>query len=109
MKTPRISELSHRVTLEHAVRTPDLGGGGALTWNAVAEVWAAIVPTSGVEDGRADRRQARMTYDIWMRYRADVMPDMRVIEGARTFDVRAVFNANDEKRFLKLICEEQLP
>jgi SPP1 family predicted phage head-tail adaptor len=108
MKTPRISDLSHRVTIEEAIRTPDGGGGGTLMWHAVDDVWAAILSVSGREIGEEDRRQARMTHHVWMRYRTDVKSNMRLVEGERVFDVHAVFNVDDEKRFLKLLCEEQL-
>lgn len=108
MSVIRISDLAHRAALEREVRTSDGGGGASVTWELVAEVWAAIMPVSGREHADADALHGEVSHEVWVRYRDDVTPDMRLRIDTRVFDVRAVLNAGDEKHFLKLSCLERV-
>lgn len=102
-----IGDLRHRMSIEAATRTGDGGGGANLTWALVANVWASLVPRGGSEVLVLDRVAGAVSYDIWMRYRADVVPAMRIRFGSRTFDVRAVFDVEDRAHWLRCVCEER--
>lgn len=102
-----IGDLRHRVSIESANRTSDGGGGASLTWVLVANIWASLVPRNGSEALVLDRVAGAVTYDIWMRYRADVVPAMRLRSGSRTFDVRAVLDVEDRGHWLRCVCEER--
>lgn len=103
----RIGDLRQRVGIERAARVADGGGGADETWEMLAEVWAAVLPVTGGERFEADAIEARVTHEVWMRYRADVTPDMRLRLGSRLFDVRAVIDFEERHRFLKCLCEER--
>jgi SPP1 family predicted phage head-tail adaptor len=109
MTVIRIGELSHRLNLEAPSRTPDGGGGAAVTWALVAEIWAAIRPVSGGEGVAADGVSGRLTHEIWIRHRDGVLPEMRFVEGSRVFDIRAVVDQVERRRFLKCLVEERVP
>ncbi|MBK9077731.1 MAG: phage head closure protein [Hyphomicrobium sp.] len=102
MKAPvTIGDLRHRVLIETAARTGDGGGGAVLTWTAAAQVWAAIWTRTSDETFEADRIAGRATHDIWIRYRSDVKPEMRVRFGARVFDILGAIDVEDRQRWLK--------
>ena len=102
MRAPvTIGDLRHRVQIESAVRTADGGGGSSVTWTLAAEVWAAIWPRTSDENFELDRVAGRATHDIWIRYRGDVRPEMRIRFGARTFDIRGVIDVEDRGRYLR--------
>jgi SPP1 family predicted phage head-tail adaptor len=107
MKAPvKAGDLRHRVTIERASRTGDDAGGAALDWQAVAEVWAAIWSRTVSEAFALDRVAGKATHDIWMRYRADVTPDMRIRSGTRVFDVLGAIDVEDRGAWLKCPVEE---
>ncbi len=102
MKVPiTIGDLRHRVQIETAVRTSDGGGGATVAWTLVADVWAAIWPRTSDEALQLDRVAGKATHDIWIRFRSDVKPDMRVKFGTRVFDIRGVIDADDRARWLR--------
>lgn len=102
MRAPvTIGDLRHRVQIEAAARTSDGGGGATISWTLVADVWAAIWPRNSDEMFELDRVAGKATHDIWIRFRSDVKPDMRIRFGARVFDIRGVIDVEDRARWLK--------
>ena len=103
----RIGDLRQRLTIERAARELDGGGGAEETWQAVAEVWAAVLPLAGGERVEADAVAGNVTHEIWMRHRSDVGAEMRLRLGTRIFDIRAVMDVEERRRFLKCLVEER--
>jgi len=106
MTSLSIGALRHRLTLERQTRIADGGGGAAVTWEAVAELWAHVRPISGDERLRADAVSGRVTHEVWIRHRADVVPAMRFTQGARVLEIVAVLDPGRRDR-LKCLCEER--
>lgn len=103
----RIGELRHIVTLEAPSRTPDEGGGGSESWNAVATLWAAIRATGGGESDLADSLRGRVSHEVVIRNRADVAPAKRFRLGARVFHILAVRDPDGRGRFMSCLAEER--
>jgi SPP1 family predicted phage head-tail adaptor len=108
MSIPSIGALRDRLTLESPSRADDGGGGAAITWTSVADLWASIQPITGDERLRADAVSGRVTHQVWIRYRADVVPAMRFVAGARILDIVAVLDGSRRDR-LQCLCEERQP
>ena len=104
---PAIGRLRHRLTLEAASRTPDGGGGAVESWTTVAQLWGRIEPTGGAEIADADGLGGRITHDITLRYRAGVMPAMRLVSGGRRFEIMAVIDIDERRRWLRCLCVER--
>ena len=104
---PRIGKLRHRLTLEAPWRTPDGGGGAAVAWEAVAEIWGAVETAGGGERVGAGRLSGETQPVITIRHREDVTPAMRFASGGRLFLIRAVLDPDGRRRFLKCLCEER--
>ncbi len=102
----RIGDLRQRVMIEVANRTSDGGGGADDVWGLVAEVWAYVKPLTGSERVEADAVAGRVSHEVWLRYRDDVEPEMRVNMDGRLFDIRAVLNVEERDRFLRCFVEE---
>lgn len=107
MSSVSAGDLRHRIRIEQAVRTPDGGGGAEVTWQLVAQVWAAIWPRTSSEQLQSDRVAGIATHDIWIRYRPDVVPQMRFVSGNRTFDIRGVLDIDERRRWLKCVSQER--
>jgi SPP1 family predicted phage head-tail adaptor len=110
MRPPRTGQLRHRLALEAPVRIEAEGGAAAIDWSPVAHVWAAIVPLSGREAVAGDSVRGVVTHELTLRYRAGIQPAMRLVTGSgRVFEIRAVRDPDERRRWLVCDCEEQLP
>ncbi len=105
----RIGELRHRLSIQAEQATSDGGGGLSDPWAnpvTVATVWGKVEPLTGGERLHALQIQDRLSHRIVIRYRSDVTAAMRVVFGARAFNIRAVIDTGERGRFLELLCDE---
>lgn len=108
MRAPvRAGDLRTRITIERQSREADGQGGWSVTWVPVGEVSAAIWPRSAGESLQHDRPAGTATHDIWLRYRSNIKPEMRIVAGTRVFGILGVMDAEDRKRWLKCVVEER--
>ncbi|WP_439542641.1 phage head closure protein [Hyphomicrobium sp.] len=103
-----IGDMRHRLHLEAPLESPDGGGGVTRTWALVAEVWAALKPVSGGETVEADGVSGRVSHEVWIRFRAGVLPEMRFTLGTRVFEIRAAIDTGERHRFLRCLVEERV-
>ena len=101
------SELRHRMTLKELSRISDEGDGFTESWEELAELWADVRPASGFERIEADRLSGTVSHEIALRYRAGVSPAMRFRKGTRLFQILAVIDVGERKRWIKCLCEER--
>jgi SPP1 family predicted phage head-tail adaptor len=104
---PAIGRLRRRLTLEAANRTPDGGGGASETWTTIAQVWCDIRPKGGGESIEADALSGRVSHEITLRYRSGVVPPMRLVSGSRRFEIVAVIDIEERRRWLRCLCVER--
>jgi len=100
-----LSSLNRRVALEAQTLTPDGGGGFSASWDAIATVWAAIEPLNGAEVFGPDASEARVRYRIIIRRRSDVLAGMRVNDGGRLFEIKAVLDDGPQSQSFTLQTE----
>jgi SPP1 family predicted phage head-tail adaptor len=105
--TVPIGALRERLTLEAPSRVDDGGGGATITWIEVAILWARIVPRSGSESHELDRIAGKASHDVTIRHRGDVSPEKRFRLGGRVFDIRAAFDPDGRRHWLKCLVEER--
>jgi len=102
-----IGELRTRLTLEAPSRTGDGGGGAAVTWTNICELWARVRPLSGGESFALDRTAGTVGHEIVVRHRDGITPQMRFRSGTRVFDIRAVFDPDGRRRWTRCLAEER--
>lgn len=100
-------KLRHRVAIEAAVRTSDLGGGADESWVTVAEAWAEILPASGNETLVGEQISGRVTHVVHLRAGIGVEPSMRMRLGTRVFEIRSVIDLGERRRWIRLLAEER--
>ena len=73
----------------------------ALDWVESGKAYAYIKPRSGLENFVGMQIQDKITHDIRMRYRADLVPNNRLVleegETTRRFQIRAVINVEKKE------------
>ena len=103
------SRLTQRITIEEPNEVSDGAGGYSISWSAVDTVWAEIVPSRGVngKERLADAQlQSINKYKITIRYINNINQKMRVVWGAKTFNIRAVIDPDQHQERLEIIAEE---
>ena len=98
----RAGRLNKRVTIQSPATGQDATGKPTTGWTDVATVWASIVDISGREYVAAGGLQNSAQTKITIRYRSGIVPSMRVVHGADTFNIEAVLG--QDRRSLLLMC-----
>jgi len=110
MATGDLGRLRHHAGRRDREHEPDgCGGEDGDPWAApsvVATVWGAVAPLSGAERLSAMRLEGQVTHKITIRYRSGVDSDMRIVMGGRSFNIRAVMDVGERRRYLELLCQE---
>lgn len=99
--------LDQRVTLQTPATGQDAAGEPTAGWTDVVTVWASVVDISGREYVAAAGVQNAAQTKIGIRYRAGVVPAMRVLHGATAYNIEAVLG--QDKQSLLLMCSRLAP
>lgn len=102
-------QLNRRVSVQQKVVTRDAFGGEAITWQTVADVWAAQMPVRGREYVALRAAGAEITTRFVIRYRSGITPAMRVVdEAGAQYNVVEVINPDDARQFLELMASAEV-
>jgi len=104
----RAGALRERVIVQQASDSQDAIGTVTRTWTTFATVWAEIRPIRGGEGLAGDQVVADMTHTIRIRYLAGLTPKMRILYGARVFEIQFAANLYERDREMELSCKEVL-
>lgn len=104
----RAGELRHLVIIQQMTETQNAYGESVRTWAEFAQACAAVEPLSGREYFDSQQRQADVTTRITLRYRAGIVPRMRVLFGARVYEIDSVIDIEERHREMQLMCAEQI-
>lgn len=102
----KIGNLRHRVALQKKAITEDGLKQQSEVWADIATVWARIEPLSGKEYFAAKQINAEISVKLTLRYRKDVVSDMRVAFDGRIFEVLSIINPEERRESLILMCKE---
>lgn len=104
----RAGQLHEQVIIQEKSVTRDALGAEVVTWVTHAEVWASIEPLRGREYLDARQVQADVDTRIRHRYLPTVTPSMRVLWGARVYEiVSPPIHVGERRRETHLMCREQ--
>jgi SPP1 family predicted phage head-tail adaptor len=103
----RIGAFRNRFTIEQSVRVADGSGGYSESWIAVGEIWGLIRAIGGTERFQHDRMAGTVSHEIVVRHRDGLTPGLRLRIGLHRYHLRAVFAADNRRRYLICQCEER--
>ncbi len=104
----RAGRLRHKVVIQKTTEDRTDSGETTNTWSTHATVWASIEPLNGREYFQAQQETAVVNTRIRIRHVDGIVPKMRVLHGARVFDIKAVIDVNERGREIVLMCEERV-
>ena len=95
-----IGSRREKVTLQVAVTSDDGMGGQAVTWQTVAEPWAAVqaLDERTKESLMAQSITARHGYHVVIPYRSGVTPQQRLIVRDTTMQIHSVVDDEGKRR-----------
>lgn len=102
----RAGQLRHRITIQECTEPRDSAGSTTEHWSDVATLWGSIEPLKGREYFEAQQVNADVEIRIRTRYKAGIIPKMRVIHGSRHFNILVVIHPDERKRELELLVKE---
>ena len=105
----RAGQFRDRVTFQVQVEVPDGGGGVALTWQTVAEVWGRYMPERGRERVAAGRLEASVEGVLHVRGSPDtaaITPGHRAVIGGVSCNIRSVTNPDRRGHIIEMTIEE---
>lgn len=102
----RAGELRQRVTIQQKSVTRDTTGGEVITWTTFATVWGHVIPLGGTERVRYGLEESEANARIKIRYKAGVVPWMRVDWGDHEYDILEVVDTWSSTREMVLLCRE---
>lgn len=102
-----MSGLDKRVTLQQRTDGQDSTGAPLTGWTNVittgdGKVWASVTDLTGRQYVAAKAGQNSVSTTIRIRWRAGVVPTMRVLHGSDVYDIEAALNRDG--RWLDLMC-----
>ena len=106
--TAVIGAMRDRVTLQTVSEARDTHGEPIQTAATFATRWGKLEPLGGRENFEAQQLRSTVDHRITMRHLPGVTPKMRAVVGSRTFDIQAVSNPDERKRFTELLVSEAL-
>jgi len=101
-----IGRLKHQVSLQKPTRSTDTGGGQAITWSTVAQIYVDISPVSGGETFNQGQLKETLKTEITTRYREAIDTSYRILFGTRAFNIKHIKNVDQRNKFYILTCEE---
>lgn len=109
MAAVSIGDLKDRVVIQQNTTTADTQGGRASSWGTLATVWASVRGSAATESIAGAKVGSVGSYDVVMRYRADVTPLMRLswtpyLGSAKTLQILGVQPAGRDR--IALTCAE---
>jgi SPP1 family predicted phage head-tail adaptor len=103
--------LRHLVSVQQRSATIDSVGDVSDSWTTLFSDHAEIRPLSGRELLAAQAIQSEITHQITVRYRTEYanpvsVTPLRVLFGARVFDITAVMNLDERNREVRMMARE---
>lgn len=87
----RAGTLRHRITLQQPSLTQDPATGEMVAgWATVAQLWASVEPLSTREFIAAQAGQSEISARVVIRYRAGVLPTMRILYRGKVYNIHGV-------------------
>lgn len=101
--------LAHRVTIQNFTISRNSIGEEVKSWTDVATVWAEIRPLSARELINAKAAMAQVTKRITIRYRAGLLPSMRILHNGTVYQITEIIDANLAHVSLEFLCFAEVP
>lgn len=102
----RAGELRHQVTVQRYTETQNDFGEVVKGWFDLFTTRANVRPITGKEIALDYTIVNKLTHRVFLRYRANIKPNDRVIYKDRELNITSVINIDESDVSIELLCEE---
>lgn len=100
-------KLNKRITVIEQSKTHNSYGELEESWIDVCTLWASFSNQHGRKFFMAKQVHAELTEIVTIRYRKDILPNVRIKYGDRMLELIAPpINPGEGNRYLELLCKE---
>jgi len=100
-------DLNRRITIQVGTDAKDSYGQPFIAWHDLCTAWASIkTPTSKEIYALGPGFTSQVTHKILIRYRSGITSAMRVAYAGRIFAIQTVFDPDEGREQLTLMCLE---
>ena len=96
-------ELDRRITIQSFTTSTDSFGEVNKSFITLANVWAKVEDKSGKEGEESEQIIATKRVEFFIRYRADINEQMRIIYENETYKIESIINDDSRKAFQKIV------
>jgi SPP1 family predicted phage head-tail adaptor len=100
--------LRDRILIERESSAPGPTGAPVKAWQPLCRPWAEVKGVSGRAFLAAGAEQSEVTFEIRMRYRADITAGLRVTHHGITLEIVAPL-PDERRQWLRLMCKTVKP
>jgi SPP1 family predicted phage head-tail adaptor len=97
----RAGNLDRRIVIQSATTAQDQYGEPIETWSTYATLWAERNDLRGTEFFAARQIANQIVTAFRVRWRTDIDPRMKVVDGATTFDIDSIIEYRGPERVRK--------
>ena len=101
-----IGKMRYKAELQSPTATTDAGGGSAITWSRLTDLYCNIKPIRTDERYRQGQVKDSVSHDVYIRYRTDINTKYRLVYNSRNFNIKGIMNVDERDRYLLLKCQE---
>lgn len=102
----RAGTLSQRITFEKPAVTTDPTWGTTPGWVSAVEAWASVLPAVAEEQSGKQGVQSDTTYEVRLRFNADVTSEWRLLWRQKVLDILSVVDVGGRRRELLIRAVE---
>jgi SPP1 family predicted phage head-tail adaptor len=99
--------FNRQLTIENEIEIADGCGGYVSRYEPQDTVWAHVCPMRALTLQRADNSAVEISHRILVRFRANISSKTRFVTGSRRFEVEAVKDPDETRRYLECDCVER--
>ena len=105
-RAPSLGSLRERVELKQNTQTMDAAGGHSDNYVSLGQVWARISASNGALDVSGDARNAKINFEIIIRFRDDLKPGDQIIYRSEKLEIISLADLNGRRAYLQIICSQ---
>lgn len=103
-----VGPMRDRLEIQARVMTQNDYGEAVPAWATLTTRWGQVEPLSGRELWQAQQVRPDVSHKVTIRYYDGLTPRHRLLLGSRVFEITSVINVDNRKRFMDLICVEEV-
>ncbi len=101
-----IGKLRHRLKLQTPAFHKDSSGETLRVWQEHITLWGSVRAFAGQEQTIGEGETPITRYEVLVRYRTDINPEMRFVYQNHVLNIKAVLDKQGRNKYLTCICEE---